>query len=223
MQPHGKMRRRRGGAAKAAMFIRSAAFHSGASLSEKRAEPFGSHHARRFWAAPGFNQQSSRTCGQCQALTSHAPARTCARLRSAQGSLFGPCRFPLGIPVAAQTSCASCSRTPSRPALEGFLTATSGNPAATTADFPTPACLPFRTSSGPSPLEAGARKLGAVFVDRKRAKRFPRFVHAKGCDLPENGREKSPGYAKKSHHRERCRAQCESMSSGHAKATNALS
>ena len=54
----------------------------------------------------------------------------------------------------------------------------------------TPACLPLSTS-GTSPLEASGRKLGAVFVQRKRGKGFPRAVHICGRGSVGNGRAKS--------------------------------
>ena len=60
--------------------------------------------------------------------------------------------------------------------------------------FPTPAHLPFQTS-GTSPHEAGARKLGAILVDRKCGQRFPRAVHMRGRGSAENWGGKSGGYS----------------------------
>jgi hypothetical protein len=148
----------------------------------------------------GFDQHRQATRGQVRSLSRIVLPPAWDGLACAFTILRWLC-WPSaqGSGDAAQSSCASCDRV----RLHGPERDSCRDPEKTAGLSPlhtitTPACLPFQTS-GTSPLEAGAVKLGAVFVDRKRGKRFPRVVHAAEHQTVGKWREKSISYAQARH------------------------
>jgi hypothetical protein len=138
----------RGRAAKAAVSVLPLLFTAAAFLSESPLEPFGPGHARRFSAAPGFDQRFTdfsdrsgppgRSAGSADASDCRTPRHRLALLR----------RRPRVRGSAREDSRSD----PAGPAGSSPLP----GPA-------TPACLPFQTS-GTSPHEADAIRLDESVV-----------------------------------------------------------
>ena len=138
----------RGRAAKAAVSVLPLLFTAAAFLSESPLEPFGPGHARRFSAAPGFDQRftdfsdRSGPPGRSAGRPTHRTAGRCAIVW--RSCVDGPAS--VGPPERIQGA------TPRIPPGSSPLP----GPA-------TPACLPFQTS-GTSPHEADAIRLGGSVV-----------------------------------------------------------